>query len=210
MSSIPLISESATVDTNTTGVRTEKRNAGSKWTDWAGIIASIGCAIHCAAMPFAIAFLPMLGLSFLANGSFHKVMVGVCSLLALAAFIPGWRLHGRWLPATVAVVGLSVVSYAAFTLEDSCACCSASEVAADDSNAGEPAVAAICTDEVCCEHCATEETKESNEATIDIQPSGFVPWITPLGGLLLVCAHLINRRFSCRCGSCASETRSVV
>ncbi|MEM0925351.1 MAG: MerC domain-containing protein, partial [Planctomycetota bacterium] len=42
----------------------------SGWSDWIGMIASIGCAIHCAAMPFVIAYLPSLGLSFLSDESF--------------------------------------------------------------------------------------------------------------------------------------------
>ena len=42
------------------------------WADWAGMIASIGCAIHCAAMPLVLAYLPTLGLSWLADEVFHK------------------------------------------------------------------------------------------------------------------------------------------
>ena len=33
----------------------------STWRDLVGIVASIGCAIHCAAMPFVISYLPALG-----------------------------------------------------------------------------------------------------------------------------------------------------
>jgi hypothetical protein len=71
------------------------------WSDWAGMVASIGCAIHCAAMPFAIAYLPALGLSFLADQAFHKWMVAGCFAIALAAFIPGVRKHGRLTPKYV-------------------------------------------------------------------------------------------------------------
>ncbi|MEM0927404.1 MAG: MerC domain-containing protein, partial [Planctomycetota bacterium] len=28
------------------------------------------------------------------------------------------------------------------------------------------------------------------------------PWLTPLGGLVLVGAHVMNRRFGCLCGCC--------
>ena len=82
------------------------------WTDVIGVVASIACAIHCAAMPFIVGFLPAMGLSFLADDSFHKVMVGVCSLLAASAFIPGLRRHGRLLPIVVASVGLGMISIA--------------------------------------------------------------------------------------------------
>ena len=176
-------------------------------SDWLGIVASIACAIHCAAMPFVVAFLPMLGLSFLADESFHQVMVAVCTLLALAAFIPGWRRHRKWLPAGVALLGLSFISVAAFAFEDTCACCSSdpSGSQAESSNAETPAAA--CTDEG-CEHClaakAANQAKEQAEQ-VEAPPAkmaGFVPWITPLGGILLVFAHIMNRRFSCLCGCC--------
>ena len=34
--------------------------AHGSWADRAGMIASIGCAIHCAAMPLVLAYLPAL------------------------------------------------------------------------------------------------------------------------------------------------------
>ena len=79
------------------------------WSDWMGVVASIACAIHCAAMPFVAMFLPMLGLSFLLDDSFHQVMVIVCSALAIAAFIPGFRRHGHVLPICVGIIGLSLI-----------------------------------------------------------------------------------------------------
>lgn len=70
----------------------------SSWRDSLGILASIGCAIHCAAMPFVVRFLPMLGLSFLADESFHQWMAVGCFFIALAAFVPGIFQHGRFAP----------------------------------------------------------------------------------------------------------------
>ena len=52
----------------------ELDSSTSTWKDWLGIVASVGCAIHCAAMPFVFAYLPALGLSFLADEAFHKWM----------------------------------------------------------------------------------------------------------------------------------------
>ena len=54
------------------------------YPDWIGVAASLLCAIHCAAMPFVVGFLPLLGLSFLADPSFHQWMVAVCLALAAA------------------------------------------------------------------------------------------------------------------------------
>ena len=43
------------------------------WRDWLGIGASVLCAIHCAAMPFVVGLLPLIGLSFLADPAFQGV-----------------------------------------------------------------------------------------------------------------------------------------
>ena len=88
----------------------------SSWGDSLGIIASVGCAIHCAAMPFVIAYLPLLGLSFLADEAFHKWMALVCFLIAIAAFVPGIKKHGNWIPVSIAAFGLVFITFAAFGL----------------------------------------------------------------------------------------------
>ncbi|MEM6364443.1 MAG: MerC domain-containing protein, partial [Planctomycetota bacterium] len=54
----------------------------SGWKDFVGVVASIACAIHCAAMPFVIAYLPAMGLSFLADEAFHKWMAVACFAIA--------------------------------------------------------------------------------------------------------------------------------
>ena len=182
----------------------------SPLSDWLGVTASVACAIHCAAMPFVVAFLPMLGLSFLADETFHRVMVFVCLALAAVAFIPGWKRHRRLVPAGIATAGLCLIATAAFALEGEC--CSACEAHSTSGLAnGADVVAASfdaeASEEACCEHCestgtaatklaATGETTEKQLAGIGLP---FLPWVTPLGGLLLVTAHLTNRRFSCGC-----------
>ena len=90
------------------------------YRDWLGVAASVLCAIHCAAMPFVIGFLPLLGLSFLADPAFHQWMVGICLALALLAFIPGWRRHHKLAPGLIGIVGLSLISLAAFAGPDEC------------------------------------------------------------------------------------------
>ena len=101
----------------------------SAYRDWLGIVASVGCAIHCAAMPFVVGLLPLIGLSFLAEPAFHKWMVGICLALALLAFVPGWRRHRRFLPAGTGLCGLVLISVAAFANPYECACPSGSHVA---------------------------------------------------------------------------------
>lgn len=178
--------------------------ATGRWSDSLGMVASTACAIHCAAMPFVVASLPALGLSFLADEAFHKWMAVICFGIAMAAFVPGWRRHRRWLPGGIAAAGLTLICSAAFGLAGDCcaSCTAANEVVANG--------ATVCTDE-CCEHCAAEAATSTALEEKPQQIASFVPtewlapvapWLTPLGGLILVAAHLVNRRFGCLCGCC--------
>ena len=183
-------------------------STGTAWKDWIGVVASIGCAIHCAAMPFVIAFLPALGLSFLADEAFHKWMALACFVIALAAFVPGWRKHRRLTPAIIAVVGITVITSAAFGMTgDCCAACDATTASAAVTTT-DPTV--TCTD-VCCELCSADAAEQDtllaatpSTANLLAIPAWLSPWVTPIGGLLLVCGHLLNRRYGCLCGCCDS------
>lgn len=184
----------------------------STWRDWVGIVASIGCAIHCAVMPFVIAYLPALGLSFLADEAFHKWMALACFLIAIAAFVPGIRKHGNWTPVSVGAVGLVLITFAAFGLAgECCSSCRAASPVAEASQA-DPAVAGCAS----CEHCAQcQSTGEAESADLVIDSISarketdllktLAPWITPFGGVMLVCAHLMNKRCGCRCGYCEAR-----
>ncbi|MEM6331356.1 MAG: MerC domain-containing protein [Planctomycetota bacterium] len=186
------------------------------WSDWLGVVASVGCAIHCAAMPFVIAYLPALGLSFLADEAFHKWMAVGCFGIAIAAFVPGLRSHKRWTPVLVASAGLVMISFAAFGLAGEC--CPACDATPGQSAA---APAGLCTD-AGCTHCAAGDearpvTLVTGGATANsAEPLGIeaggpapllgqiAPWLTPVGGLILVSAHLLNRRYGCLCGCCST------
>lgn len=208
-------------DVNTVGIATNESAApgATAWSDWLGMVASIGCAIHCAAMPFVIAYLPALGLSFLADEAFHKWMAGGCFIIALAAFVPGFRKHGRLLPVAVASIGLVMITVAAFGFAGECCPSCASEGAAVASaSATGSASDATCTD-ASCQLCNKENLAASavaadashvgSLATAQVSSpwvGRIVPWLTPLGGLVLVSAHLLNRRFGCLCGCCPNET----
>lgn len=198
----------------------------SSWKDSIGIVASVGCAIHCAAMPFVIAYLPALGLSFLADEAFHKWMALICFLIAIAAFLPGLRKHGNWFPVGVGSVGLIFITFAAFGLAgECCPTCAAASASVVSADAGD-ATNSISCEAGCehCEHCANEtlngqisggQIKSAGLAIASSAPeqkgllSQFAPWITPLGGILLVVAHLMNRRFGCLCGCCGPEPSDV-
>ena len=190
----------------------------STWKDWMGIVASIGCAIHCAAMPFVFAYLPALGLSFLADESFHKWMALVCFLIAIVAFIPGIRKHGNWTPISIGAVGLALITFAAFGLAGEC-CSSCSAASA---NPGSELSASVTPGKACaeceaCECCAALAANATGKGDSAVSSDNgdkdllavLAPWITPVGGLILVAAHLLNRRFGCLCGCCGPEAASA-
>ena len=185
----------------------------STWRDGMGIVASVGCAIHCAAMPFVIAYLPSLGLSFLADEAFHKWMFLVCAMLGLLAFLPGWRKHGRWSPLTIGSVGLVLIGFAAFGLAGEC--CSACEL--EQQGAVDTELNSPCCENGCCQHSHSVVSTQASESESGSVAASFVeaellsrwaPWITPVGGICLICAHLLNRRFGCSCGCCPSVAES--
>ena len=169
------------------------------WTDGLGMLASVGCAIHCAAMPFVIAYLPALGQSFLAGELFHQAMAIACFVIALSAFLPGLRKHGSFKPLLIGGVGVSMLSVAAFGWAGEC-CPSCEEPA-------RPNVAV--SEEACCPDCESPSEAECVEPTPSASGSktsgilgAFLPWITPLGGITLVFAHIANHRLGCANGCC--------
>lgn len=177
------------------------------------MVASVGCAIHCAAMPFVIASLPTWGLSYLADEAFHKWMALICIMIAIAAFVPGWRKHRRMLPAAVGGIGLALISLAAFGLAGQC--CAACPSIHTESSGLVVKAEAGCTDS-CCEHCDKPIAVETdrlvgNSAGVGQIPStsflvSIAPWLTPVGAVILVMAHLLNRHFGYLCGCCLNPS----
>ena len=271
------------------------------YRDWLGVAASVLCAIHCAAMPFVVGFLPLLGLSFLAEPSFHKWMVGVCLALALLAFVPGWRRHHRLAPTIIGLSGLGLISFAAFAGPEDCcptpcaadttpaetnlmtvalggesscvaaccdsesstamfivpeettsmsvtdeddqactaSCCSSDDDASTMMTDATPAIASVDLDPACVAACcAAEETAppsaetaglvmmtvsedasctagccpDADESVVTADSGDFMSlfWLlmTPVGGVILVTAHLTNHRLDCRCkAACCPHSR---
>ncbi|MGP1272924.1 MAG: MerC domain-containing protein [Phycisphaerales bacterium] len=177
------------------------------YRDWLGITASTLCAIHCAAMPFVVGFLPTLGLSFLADASFHKWMVGICLTLALLAFAPGWRRHRRSAPALVGLCGLTLISLAAFAGPDDC--CPPPGTAPMVTVENPVQAAAPDGEAACTASCCPQPVVEAESAGVD---SLLWMLMTPLGGVLLVVGHLHNRLWSCRCaaGCCARSVSEQI
>ena len=97
---------------------TREQNKTRWWSlaDRLGATASFLCAIHCAALPFVLAVLPLLGLAFLADHRFERGFVMFACALALFSLISSYRHHHRPLPLLLALPGLvlliSGVTYA--------------------------------------------------------------------------------------------------
>lgn len=185
---------------STANANAQPHSAGENWRDALGVTASVACAVHCAAMPFVLGALPALGLSWLADGLFHQLMFVVCLGLAVAAFIPGVLRHRNWTPIAIGGLGILIIGGAAFGLEGSC--CAGHAVPAA---AAEVSVAA-CADSCCASPPSAVASEPPVEPLANAEHpqvasllGPFVPWVTPLGGMLLIAAHLMNRRDLCRC-----------
>jgi len=82
---------------------------GWKLADRIGAAASFLCAIHCAALPFVLSLLPLLGLEFLADHRFERAFVMFACALALLTLVNGYRRHRRPTPLLCAFPGLSLL-----------------------------------------------------------------------------------------------------
>lgn len=74
-----------------------------------GIIASIGCLIHCAALPFVVAFLPVLGLGWLDSHESHQYLAALIIGFALFAVVPAYFRHRRIEVLLAMIVGMTLV-----------------------------------------------------------------------------------------------------
>lgn len=168
------------------------------WKDRLGIFASAACAVHCAATPVLVATLPTLKLTeWMADPRFHQIVaVLCCGLVALAIAPMAWRFRDVRLLA-LASTGLGLILTSAFLMPESC--CSIPGTTAhaeshshDDSHAGH--------NHPHPDHSLTQAEDES--PTLLMAGMGLAqPWMTPIGGLLLILAHGLNmrRRWSSSC-----------
>lgn len=65
----------------------------ARLADRVGAMASFLCALHCAALPFVLTLLPVLGLDFLASHRFEHWFIAFATVLASTMLIRGYRGH---------------------------------------------------------------------------------------------------------------------
>ena len=88
---------------------TPPRSRAWQIADRFGAAASFLCAIHCAALPFVLALLPLMGLEFLADHRFERGFVVFACALALLTLLNGYRRHHRPVPLLLAFPGLALL-----------------------------------------------------------------------------------------------------
>jgi len=84
----------------------------SKWLDFTSIGLSGLCLVHCLALPFLIAFLPVAGV-FANNEWVHPILVLIAAPMSLWAIIASnaWR---KWRVSALIATGLALLGLAAF------------------------------------------------------------------------------------------------
>lgn len=88
----------------------KNRHSHAWWiADRVGAGASLLCAIHCAALPFVLVMLPVIGLGFLANDRFEIGFVVLASVLAMVVLTRGFRRHQQPLPLMLATLGIALL-----------------------------------------------------------------------------------------------------
>jgi hypothetical protein len=85
----------------------------SKYFDRVAIALSTICIVHCLAMPFLIALLPVAALAVGGDGHFHSLMLWFVVPTSVVGFGLGLRVHRRAdivLMGAVAIAGLAVAA----------------------------------------------------------------------------------------------------
>lgn len=99
-----------TIDPSLVTLRTEKsRTALQLLADKAGICLSVICIVHCILTPVILLSLPAMHLFDWWHNSLHVIFAVIIPLLALAAFIPGYKLHGDSRVFKISLIGFALI-----------------------------------------------------------------------------------------------------
>ena len=82
--------------------------------DWAGVLASTLCAIHCAVCALLPGAIAAIGLTFALEEAAEWGLSAVAVLIAAVALVIGWRRHRSWTTVVafaVAMAGLFLARY---------------------------------------------------------------------------------------------------
>lgn len=91
----------------------------TKKLDHIGITTSTICAIHCALMPIAITFLPLLGLTFLSNEWVELTMLSISLIVGMISLGTAYfMVHHDIIPVLYFLVGFAFVSIGHYSKSD--------------------------------------------------------------------------------------------
>ncbi|MCY2978285.1 MAG: MerC domain-containing protein [Planctomycetota bacterium] len=184
----------------------------NRWKDTLGILASVACAIHCAATPILLAFLPALKFTeWMASPQFHQAAAIVCVGLVSISIWPAFRLFRDFRVLGLSTAGLGLVITAAFFLPDQCCSHAVSHVDHSHTAGSSPVNELSHAGHSHAGHSHASETTLASTFPMDLLVS-LQPWMTPLGGLMLVLAHGLNlrRRFgSCERGCACHKSKTA-
>jgi len=85
----------------------------SRYFDRLAIVLSTICIVHCLAMPFVLALVPIAAFSFGSDGHFHALLLWLVVPTSVLGFAFGYRVHqqiGLVVAGAVAVATLAVVA----------------------------------------------------------------------------------------------------
>ena len=192
----------------------------NRWKDSLGIIASVMCAIHCAATPILLTLLPTLTFTeWMSSPRFHQIAAVVCVGMVSLAIWPAFRRFRDYSVLFLSTAGLGLLIAAAFFLPDECCSHSNASISGSDVRAhhGDPSDVSHNHPLLASPEHASHDAPSTVFTASVVSPELFAivqPWMTPLGGLLLVIAHGLNLRLrvcsNCRCAHGNSATNRTI
>jgi hypothetical protein len=98
------------------------------WLDRIGMVGAGLCAVHCAALPLLLMWLPLSALSIAARGTFEhelarwvirlhgyeRALLAAALVLACISLLLGWLRHGCWSPGALGLAAAGALGWGLF------------------------------------------------------------------------------------------------
>ena len=156
----------------------DERTVAKSHADFLGILCSVSCAVHCAALPIAMSLLPTLAsLHWLSDPLLHQVIAITSAIFVLQSIVPGLGRPSNSYILPVTATGLVVLFLAAFILPDGCG------ALGNHQHVGR-----------------TLLTMPQISILLGSNTTSFLAvqaLLTPIGSTLLIAAHIMNIRARC-------------
>jgi MerC mercury resistance protein len=164
----------------------------------------MACAVHCALVPVLLTLLPSIpSLRWFSDPLFHQMVAVVCGVIVLRSLLPSVRIHGDHRPLALAFGGMSLLFLSAFVLPDSCCpmpstqshlqmpkvtlVSTASAIVKKEPSKAAPVAVTLSGRMLTVDQLIATIGYECTQILVDLNR-----YFTPLGGVLLIAAHLWN------------------